>query len=76
VANVTNSVISFNRVHDNSNYGIYLDSSSACQLLNNQAWANAQVYQRAASGIRLYGSSQNTISSNVSHENEDSGIEL
>jgi parallel beta-helix repeat protein len=75
-ANVTNSVISFNRVHDNSSYGIYLDSSSACQLLNNQTWANAQVYQRAASGIRLYGSIQNTISSNVSHDNEDSGIEL
>jgi len=76
VANGTSSVISFNRVHDNSNYGIYLDSSSACQILNNQVWANAQVYQRAASGIRLYGSTQNTISSNVSHDNEDSGIEI
>ena len=76
VANVMSSVISFNRVHDNSNFGIYLDGSSACQVLNNQTWANAQVYQRAASGIRLYGSTQNTISSNVSHDNEDSGIEL
>jgi parallel beta-helix repeat protein len=76
VANVTSSVISFNRVHDNSNYGIYLDASSGCQVLNNQAWANAQVYQRAASGIRLYGSTQNTIASNTSHDNEDSGIEI
>jgi parallel beta-helix repeat protein len=76
VANSTNSLFSFNKVHNNSSYGIYLDSASGCQVLNNESWANAQVYQRAASGIRLYASTQNTVSSNVTHDNEDSGIEI
>src|SRR6185312_14403257 len=51
-------------------------SASGCQVLDNESWANAQGYQRAASGIRLYASTQNTISSNVTHDNEDSGIEI
>jgi parallel beta-helix repeat protein len=76
VANSTGSVFSFNKVHDNSSYGIYLDSASGCQVLDNEAWANAQVYQRAASGIRLYGSTQNVVASNLTHDNEDSGIEI
>jgi parallel beta-helix repeat protein len=76
VANSTNSLFSFNKVHNNSSYGIYLDSASGCQVLNNESWANAQVYQRAASGIRLYASTQNVVSANDTHDNEDSGIEI
>ena len=33
-------------------------------------------YQRAASGIRLYASPGNTVSANITHDNEDSGIEF
>ena len=76
VANSTNSLFSFNKVHNNSSYGIYLDAASGCQVIDNESWANAQVYQRAASGIRLYASTQNVVSANLTHDNEDSGIEI
>ena len=44
--------------------------------MGNRVFANARVFERAASGIRLHSSPANTISSNVSHDNEDSGIEF
>jgi parallel beta-helix repeat protein len=42
----------------------------------NTSFRNAYVWQRAASGIRLYGSTANTVSANVTSDNEDSGIEF
>jgi parallel beta-helix repeat protein len=73
--NVADSVISGNTVDHNSSYGIYLLSSARNQVRGNIVFSNAQGFRRAASGIRLYGSTGNTISSNISHHNEDSGIE-
>jgi parallel beta-helix repeat protein len=37
---------------------------------------NAKRFERAAAGFRLYDAHANTITRNVSHDNEDSGIEL
>jgi len=74
---VTDSIVSANIVDHNTDFGIYLlGGSTRNQIVGNQVSANAQVIKRAASGIRLYSSTANTISSNVSHDNEDSGIEL
>ncbi len=42
---------------------------------DNRVFSNARVVTRAASGIRLYSSTGNTVISNVSYDNEDSGIE-
>jgi parallel beta-helix repeat protein len=65
-----------NTVDHNTDYGIYLVGSRQNEVLSNVSFANARGFQRAASGFRIHSSSDNTISGNVSHDNEDSGIEL
>ncbi len=76
-ANVDNSVVEDNTVDHNTAYGIYVDAGSTGVLVSgNTSFANAFGYQRAASGIRIHSSSGNTITGNVSRDNEDSGIDL
>jgi parallel beta-helix repeat protein len=73
----TDSLARGNRIHHNTDFGIYmLDSSTRVELRENVIWNNAREYTRAASGIRVHGSSSNTIDSNTSYGNEDSGIEI
>jgi parallel beta-helix repeat protein len=76
LTNVTDSVVDGNTVTHNSNYGIYLVQSTGVEVAGNELAFNAKQFSRAASGIRLHSSPGNTISRNVSHDNEDSGIEL
>jgi parallel beta-helix repeat protein len=71
----TDSVVATNTVDHNTDYGIYLVGSTRDQVVGNRVFSNARVFERAASGIRLHSSPSNVISSNVSHDNEDSGIE-
>jgi parallel beta-helix repeat protein len=74
---VSDSTIADNTVAHNTDYGIYLfDGSTDNQVVGNHVFANARGYERAASGIRVYGSTGNTITGNVTHDNEDSGIEF
>jgi parallel beta-helix repeat protein len=73
----TNSTISGNTTDHNTYHGIHLTNGSKINLVsNNLVFANAQQWQRDASGIRLDGSgtSSNTILHNISYSNEDSGI--
>ena len=73
----TDSLVSNNVVDHNTDYGIYVVSGSTRnEIVGNQISFNARQFTRAASGIRLHSSPSNTISSNVSHHNEDSGIEI
>jgi parallel beta-helix repeat protein len=73
----TDSVVATNTVDHNSDYGIYLvNASNRNQILANMVFQNARVTDRAASGIRVYGSTNNTVAGNVSHDNEDSGLEF
>jgi parallel beta-helix repeat protein len=73
----TNSVVASNTVDHNTDYGIYLvNASNFNQVVSNTSFQNARVIDRAGSGIRVYGSTNNTIAGNVSHDNEDSGIEF
>ena len=77
LSTTTDSVVSGNVVERNTDFGIYLVSgANRNQVVDNTISLNARQYQRAASGIRLHSSDQNTIARNVSFANEDSGIEL
>ncbi len=70
------SAIVGNTVHNNTDAGIYLLSGSTGDLVSdNVTFSNARGYTRAAPGIddRAPG---NTITANVSHDNEDTGIQL
>ena len=72
----TDSTVSGNTSDHNSDYGILLtDSSTRDVVSGNTTFNNAEGYQRAAAGIRQYRSPGNTVAGNVSHDNEDSGIE-
>jgi parallel beta-helix repeat protein len=74
--NTLDSVVAANTVHHNTDAGIaVLYGSTRNVLQGNHAYANAREYVRAAPGIRLYEAPGNTVSGNVSHHNEDSGIE-
>ncbi len=73
--NVTDSLVSGNIVDHNTNAGIGLVSGSTRnEIRGNQSFSNAQGYQRAAAGIHLYAAPANTIDGNITHDNEDSGI--
>jgi parallel beta-helix repeat protein len=76
VTDASNVLVQDNVVEDNSSYGIYLVNSTAVQVYRNESAFNAEVVARKASGIRVHSSDGNTISSNVTHDNEDSGIEF
>ena len=72
---VSDSVVAGNTVDHNSNYGIYLQSGSTQNLIvGNRVSRNARGIQRGAAGIQLSSSPANTVSGNISHDNEDSGI--
>jgi len=76
VSGVTDSVIKGNTVHHNTDSGIAVVGSSArVQVLNNNTYQNARGYQRAAAGIRVADATDNTIAGNITHDNEDSGVE-
>jgi parallel beta-helix repeat protein len=76
LGHVRNSLVRKNTVHHNTNAGIALvDGSSGNTLKANESFANAQGFQRAASGIRLFGAPRNIITGNFVHDNEDSGID-
>jgi parallel beta-helix repeat protein len=76
LSNVTDSLVSSNTADHNSYAGIELNSGSTRnEVRGNLTFNNARGYERAAPGIRLYSAPGNTVDANVSHHNEDSGIE-
>jgi parallel beta-helix repeat protein len=76
LGNVTNSLVTNNTVHHNTNAGIALvDNSTSNTIKANESFANAQGFQRGASGIRLFSAPRNVLAGNFVHDNEDSGIE-
>src|SRR6266550_856381 len=76
LSNTTDSLVSGNTAHHNTYAGIELKGGSTRdEVRNNVTFNNAQQFQRAAPGIRLYAAPGNIVDGNVSHHNEDSGIE-
>jgi hypothetical protein len=76
LAGVTGSLVWGNRAHHNTDAGIFLDAAcSGVQVSGNLTYANARQYTRAAPGIDVRGHG-NTIDRNISHNNEDSGLQF
>jgi len=76
LANTTDSLVSASTVDHNTRAGIHLSGSTTrVEVLGNVAYSNAAGYQRLAPGIDVR-SSGNTIANNVSHDNEDSGLQF
>jgi parallel beta-helix repeat protein len=76
VGATTDSTISHNVSYNNSDAGIYLvNGSTRIQVVGNETYANARGYTRAAPGIDVR-SPGNSIIGNISHDNEDSGIQF
>src|SRR6266536_3443524 len=76
LTDTTNSLISGNVSHDNSNDGIFLDATTTgVRVTGNEAFGNARGYSRAAPGIDVRGYN-NTVDRNISHDNEDSGFQF
>jgi parallel beta-helix repeat protein len=70
------STISGNTADHNSEAGIYVTSNSTRnQIVGNVTAYNARGYIRAAAGIDVR-SPGNTVANNVSHHNEDTGIQF
>jgi parallel beta-helix repeat protein len=76
LGNVTDSLVSRNTADHNTYAGIELNNGSTRnEVKDNVTFNNARGYERAAPGIRLYAAPGNIVDGNVSHHNEDSGIE-
>ncbi len=71
-----NSLVSDNDTNHNSDTGIYVTNTSTGNTIqNNRSSFNAQGWQRNANGVNVT-SPGNIISGNVTHDNEDTGIQL
>ena len=71
-----NSVVSNNNTTHNSDTGIYVTNTSTGNTVSsNESSYNAQGWQRNANGINVT-SPGNTIIRNVTHDNEDTGVQL
>jgi parallel beta-helix repeat protein len=76
LSGTTDSLVSGNTSDHNSDYGIMLTSGcTRDEVRGNLTFNNSKVYERATAGIRLYQSPGNTVDRNISHDNQDSGIE-
>jgi parallel beta-helix repeat protein len=76
LTNTTDSLVQGNAVHHNTLAGIYLTgTTTGVQVLDNDTYTNAAGWTRLAPGIDVR-SPGNTIAGNVSHDNEDSGLQF
>src|SRR3954451_7451121 len=78
ISNTTDSLIAQNTSDHNTYAGILVTGASSTrdEVRGNTTFSNAEGYQRAAPGIRIYQGSGNKVDGNVSHDNEDSGSEF
>jgi parallel beta-helix repeat protein len=77
LSGVSDSLVSDNVIEHNTDFGIYLTGGTTrVTVSGNSVSYNARGFQRAAAGIDVFGSSNNVLEFNVSHHNEDSGIEF
>jgi len=76
LSNSSDSLVSNNTADHNTYAGIELkNGSTRDEVKDNVTFSNARQYERAAPGIRLTGSPGNVVDGNITHNNEDSGIE-
>lgn len=61
----------------NTNAGIFLTTGNTrVRVSGNVSNNNARVFVRAAAGIDVRGSNNNTVIGNITHHNEDSGVQF
>jgi parallel beta-helix repeat protein len=76
LSGVSSSLVSANNSDHNSDYGIMVvGGSTGVEVRGNTTYANSRVYERATAGIRIYQSPGNIVDRNITHDNQDSGIE-
>ena len=76
LSGVSGSLVSGNDSDHNSDYGIMVvGGSTGVEVRGNTTYANSRVYERATAGIRIYQSPGNIVDRNITHDNQDSGIE-
>ena len=76
LSSCTDSLVSENTGDHNTYAGIELKTGSTrTEVRDNVTFSNARQYERAAPGIRLSASPGNVVDGNITHDNEDSGIE-
>jgi parallel beta-helix repeat protein len=76
LSGVSSSLVSGNDSDHNSDYGIMVvGGSTGVEVRGNTTYANSRVYERATAGIRIYQSPGNIVDRNITHDNQDSGIE-
>jgi parallel beta-helix repeat protein len=76
LSGVTSSLVSGNVSHDNSDHGISVVSSSTGVVVSsNTSYHNANQYHRNAAGINVTAAG-NSVVGNITHDNEDSGINV
>lgn len=76
IRGATSSVVSGNYVHHNNGTGIVLTSgATGITVSGNTASYNAEGYRRNANGINVV-SPGNSVLRNITHNNEDSGIQF
>ena len=76
LSGVSSSLVSGNDSDHNSDYGIMIvGGSTGVEVRGNTTYANSRVYERATAGIRIYQSPGNIVDRNITHDNQDSGIE-
>ncbi|HET8593793.1 MAG TPA: right-handed parallel beta-helix repeat-containing protein [Intrasporangium sp.] len=76
LTNTSAATVTGNNTHDNSDSGIYLTGTTTGALVaHNVSSGNARQYQRNANGINVIAAG-NTILGNITHDNEDSGIQF
>jgi parallel beta-helix repeat protein len=77
LTSATDSNVSGNTTDHNSQDGIRLASSSSNNTVsNNLSFANAEQWERNATGIHVNASFNNTIIHNIAYANEDSGLQF
>ncbi len=60
----------------NGNHGLYLLRTRNSRIADNEAMRNIRLEDRAANGIHLRESSDNRVSGNRAHENQDTGVHV
>ena len=79
LTSTVDSLITNNTVDHNSQDGIRLTTGAINNVVsNNISFANAEKWQRNATGIQVYGSGSynNTVIHNTTYANEDSGLQF
>ena len=77
LSGVTDSLVTNNITDHNSDAGILVNADANNNVIShNESFANARGYVRAAAGIDVRNTTGTVVTGNVSHDNEDSGINL